>query len=164
MIGDTSELNKPEKLIAKYVAKSRFESNRSAGITNSKIGGQSNEETDLEGIGAEMAFCKLFNVYPDLTIGPRSAKCNQDFFDCTVNGYTIDVKATKYPSGRLLAAPWKGEGNPPKCYALMVGKFPTYVFKGFMFSKDLLVPARLGNLGHGPTYIASQDELIGELP
>jgi hypothetical protein len=33
-------------------------------------------------------------------------------------------------------------------------------FKGFMPADDLLRAERLGRLGHGPTYIAEQGELV----
>jgi hypothetical protein len=45
-------------------------------------------------------------------------------------------------------------------FALMVGEFPIYEFKGFMKRDELLQEKRLGSLGHGPTYIAKQDELV----
>jgi len=61
-------LNESEIRIAKWLAKMRFHNNRQSSIMDKKIGKQSAEETDLNGIGAEMAFCKLVNVYPDFTI------------------------------------------------------------------------------------------------
>ena len=59
-------LNDAEQRLARYLARQRYESNRNQGVTNNRVGPQSDEVTDLEGIAAEIAFCKLFNVYPDL--------------------------------------------------------------------------------------------------
>lgn len=157
-IGDKIELTYTEQLICKVIAKLRFENNRNVGIKNSKIGPQSNEETDLEGIAAEFSFCKLFNLFPDFSVHTRSSTGYTDNGDVTLsNGKTVDVKATKYTSGRLLAVPWK---KPKTDYmALMVGTFPNYVYKGVIESKELIKDERLGDLGHGKTYIAEQHEL-----
>lgn len=160
MIGTSIHLTEVERGMCRYVAKARYENNRAAGVKNARIGDQCDWQTDLEGIAAEVAFCKLFNVYPDLSISPRSASRGEDRFDCVVLGKTVDVKSTVYSTGRLLAVPWKGEGNPPDYYALMVGRFPEYTFRGVMKGDELLQKTRLGNLGHGPTYIANQSELI----
>lgn len=150
-------LNPPEQAICLALAKQRHAANRAAGIRNAKRGRQSDEETDLEGIGAEVAFCKLFNVYPDLSIEPR--KADQDEGDCKLkDGRGVDVKATQYKTGKLIAVPWKKHNAP--LFALMIGKFPKYAFKGFMPSEDLLREERIGSLGYGPTYIAQQEELV----
>ena len=156
--GTKVELNKAEQLACKVIAKLRFENNRKENTKNSKIGPQSNEDTDLEGIAAEFAFCKLNNLYPDFSVFTRSSKNNTDCGDVKLNnGATVDVKSTKYPTGKLLAVPWK---KPTSTYmALMVGSFPKYEFKGIMESEELINPKRLGNLGHGETYIARQEEL-----
>lgn len=148
------ELNETEQRLATYVARLRYQSSRESGTANMKIGGQSDEMTDLEGIGAELAFCKIANVYPDLDAGKTNVE------DCyTKNGYAIDVKSTTYENGRLLAVRWK---KPDKVdfYALMVGKFPKYRLAGFMRSEDLIKPEMIRDLGHGSTYAADQSQLI----
>lgn len=157
-IGQKVELTSSEQLVCKGIAKSRYESNRSASVGNAKIGSQSDEVTDLEGFAAEMAFCKLFNVYPDFSVQPRSSVAGEDDGDARLrDGRSVDVKGTKYPNGKLVAVPWK---KPQvDLFALMVGSFPKYEFKGFMRRDDLLQTARLGTLGYGPTYIAAQKEL-----
>jgi hypothetical protein len=149
------KLDAVEQELARLVAKKRYESNRKKGVKNSKIGKQSDEETDLEGIAAEIAFCKLMNVFPDLSIYTRNS--SQDDGDVTVNGFRVDVKTTKYHTGRLVAVPWK---KPNVDYfALIVGSFPTYELKGFMRSEELLTKSRLKDLGYGKVYAASQSEL-----
>ena len=149
-------LNETEQKLCKDIASNRYSNNRANSVSNKKIGKQTNEETDLEGIAAELAFCKLFNVYPDLTIYSRSS--SQDKGDVLLpNGKTVDIKTTKYKTGKLLAVTWKS--NKVDYYALMVGEFPNYTFKGFMESSELLKPSRLGSLGYGETYIAKQEEL-----
>lgn len=155
----TVTLSPLEVDLCRHLATSRTASNRANGVTNSRVGSQTNADTDLEGIGGEFAFCKLFNLFPDLSIHPRSAQAGEDFFDARIGDICIDVKTTRYSSGKLLAAPWKSAANPPHYYALMTGTCPTYTFRGVMTSEELLRQERLGSLGHGETYIAHQHEL-----
>ena len=159
-IGTEVTLNGSERSIAKGIATARYNACRDQNIKNSKIGDQSNEQTDLEGFGAELAFCKLHNIYPDLLIKPRHTE--DDDGDCSlhiVNGL-VDVKATKYETGRLIAPKWKNQ-DTVDLYALMTGTFPTYTFKGFMTSKEFIRDGRIGDIGRGNiTYIATQDELV----
>ena len=51
-------LTEIEQRIVKFIAKNRYQSNRNSNVSNQKIGNQSNEETDIDGFGAEYAFCK----------------------------------------------------------------------------------------------------------
>ena len=159
-VGKVISLSEVEQSICKRIAKLRYQNNRAKGVIDRKVGKQSNEETDLEGFAAEFAFCKIFNLYPDFTIEPRGTE--DDCGDAVLpSGKTVDVKATKYPTGRLLAVPWKGDNVD--LYALMVGEFPRYIFKGFMSREELHKAERLGNLGYGETYIAQQHELKDHL-
>jgi hypothetical protein len=99
-------LSEAEQKLALFLAKKRYENARSKNITDNKIGSQSNYETDLEGMAAEIAAARLLNVYPDLQI------VNIPTFDLMTNkGHTVDVKVTKYPNGKLLAV--KGKMNDP---------------------------------------------------
>mgnify|MGYP001587368885 FL=1 len=157
-ISTNIELNDIEQDFCKILAKARFENNRDSSIKNSKIGPQSNADTDLEGIAAEIAFCKLFNIYPDFSIFIRSSTKDTDKYDVVLaNGKTVDIKTTKYKTGKLLAVSWKKASSDYT--VLMVGQFPNYEFKGAIETKELLKKERLGNLGYGETYIATQNEL-----
>lgn len=146
-------LSEAEQRLAMFLAKERYRNARNKGLPDKKMGDQSNELTDLEGIAAEIAFCKLANVYPDLDMDHTKAE------DCFLrSGKSVDVKSTTYESGRLLAVKWKS-ADKVDIFALMVGRFPKYRCAGFMKSEDLLKDGRLINLGHGEGYAASQDEL-----
>ena len=146
-------LNIAEQKLATYIAKSRYAYNRNSGTTDRKIGPQSVEETDLNGIAAEIAFCKMFNIYPDMNTN------NRPDHDCiTHNGLRIDVKSTKYDSGRLLAVPWKCNKNID-AYVLMVGEFPSYRFAGFCLAEELIDEKNITDLGYGDVYALEQSEL-----
>lgn len=147
-------LNAAEQQIAKFLAKQRHQENRRNGVENNRIGPQSDWETDLNGIGAELAFAKLLNVYPDMSIGVRRGGS-----DCrSARGNRIDVKATQYQSGRLLAVKGKRPSDAD-IYVLMVGRFPTYRWAGWATAQELIREDNITDLGHGPTYALSQSEL-----
>ena len=125
-------LNQTEQDICRILAKARYDNARSRGRENLKIGQQSNVETDLEGIGGEVAFCKAFNLFPPLMVGEL------DKDDCTLHsGTRVDIKTTKYKTGHLLANNTKKAGDVD-IYALVIGEFPTYYIKGYATSKQLI--------------------------
>lgn len=144
-----------QKLVVE-IAEARYAANRRAAVSDKSICGSA--DIDLNGYGGEVAFCRLFDLDPDLTIGPRSSALGTDSGDCVLNGRRVDIKTTEWQNGRLLATRWK---KPDVDYfALMVGKFPTYECRGFMATEDLLQPSRLIDLGKGLTYAAPQSDLI----
>ena len=124
-------LNKEEQALCRFIAKRRYETARGAGVTNSKKGEPSNEATDLDSEG-----------------------------DIIINERTIDVKATKYGTGRLIAAEWKDHSHMDY-YALVVGTFPKYEVKGLISTEELIQDKRLKCLPNGTNkvYQAEQSEL-----
>lgn len=147
------ELSQAEQRLAKYLATMRYRNNRAAGVVDRKIGPQSNEETDLEGIGAELAFCKFSNIYPDLEVNHRP-----DFDALLPTGDSVDIKATKYQNGHLIAVRRKAS-KPPDLYALMVGQFPRYRCAGLIRASELLRDEMVKDFGYGESYAASQAQL-----
>jgi hypothetical protein len=146
-------LSEAEQRLAKFLATRRYQNARSKGLFNAKMGDQSNELTDLEGIASEIAFCKLMNIYPDLDLDHTNSA------DCFLrDGRAVDVKSTVYNSGRLLSVRWK-DASKVDIFVLMVGEFPRYRCAGFMSSAELIQPNRLVDLGHGEGYAATQNEL-----
>lgn len=147
-------LSEAEQKLALFLAKQRYANARSKGITDNKIGSQSNYDTDFEGMAAEIAAARLLNVYPDLQI------VNIPTFDLITNkGHTVDVKVTKYPNGKLLAVKGKTE-QPCDFYMLMIGQCPNYHCAGFADGEDLLSVETLTDLGHGTGHALTQDKLM----
>lgn len=146
-------LDAAEQRIVQWIAAQRTRINRESGVTNARVGPQSDEVTDLDGFGAEMAFAKMHNVYPDFTVTVRRGS-----EDCMRYGQTLDVKCTRYPNGKLIALKRKVE-LATDCYALMICEWPTFRFAGFATAAALLQDFRLKDLGHGPTYSMEQLEL-----
>ena len=153
MKGDVIVLSEFEVKIAKYLGRQRYLNARKKGITDAKIGNQSNEETDVESVAAELAFCKLYNLYPDLQIGELP------IHDATLPcGATVDVKQTKYPNGMLLVTTKKIE-NPSDLYVLLTGRMPEFTDRGGFPREWIFNPERIRDLGYGPGYAIKQDEL-----
>jgi len=147
-------LNIAEQKLSKYLGQKRFENARKKNKPNMKIGGQSNYETDLNSIGAEIAFCKMFNLYPDTETDLNDLPV---FDAITRQGRLVDIKSTKYENGHLLVAPWKDKNNVDY-YCLMVGDFPKYRFCGMISSNELFnLPKK--DFGHGEGFAASQGQL-----
>lgn len=146
------ELSPMEQEVARMLARERQASSREAGLRDAKRSDASAEEVDLEGFAAELAFCKLANIYPDLTPGKKPVDA------WTARG-GVDVKATKHDDGRLLVASWKKSGEVA-FYVLMTGRFPAYRCAGFISSEEMLKPDRLVPMGIGRfAFEAGQREL-----
>ena len=147
-------LSEAEQKLATFLAKQRYTNARSKGIKDNKIGDQSNYLTDLEGMAAEIAACRMLNVYPDLQTIQIPV---HDLI--TSKGFTVDVKVTKYETGRLLAVRNK---IVSQCdyYMLMIGEFPTYRCAGFASSSELLSKKTLTDLGKGSDHALSQQQLM----
>lgn len=145
-------LNEVEIRLAKFVARKRYELARKNGRPNLKVGGQSNAFTDLEGVAGEIAFCKAMNVYPNLVIG------EVDEYDADIPEGTVDVKTTKYRSGKLLAVQSK-KMRQADLYALITGTIPHYRFVGMATGSELFREENITDLGRGNGYALCQDKL-----
>ena len=164
-------LNMAEQKLAVYLAKRRYGVNRSAGMKDSRIDSDKNADgwkMDLVGIAGEIAFSRLFNVYPDTDISVTCSSKGQDHGDVTIpfNGinYVVDVKTTIYSRGKLLVVPWKDFKNSGvDLYALMTGVFPSYVFRGFISSKDLFRKENYQTMNGHKCYLANQSKLTIDL-
>jgi hypothetical protein len=147
-------LTDEEQVIAKIIAGARTENNQKAGTfippRNARL---TPEQIDLYGFGAELAFCRMFNVYPDFTTQIRSGGA-----DCLSHkGNTIDVKWTSKQDGELLVKVSK-KREEIDIFALVIGTFPTFTFVGFATVDDVF-NAPITNYGHGDNYTLRQDQL-----
>ncbi len=150
-------LDNYEQEIVRGIALARHKNNIDRGSRDYKMGNGDDLLINIEGTGGEFAFCKLKNIYPDMTIDHPIP------YDCYINGHGyIDVKTTKKPFGMLLVGTWKSRAIPDY-YALMVGEFPNYEFKGFFPGAEVFKRENLVDLGHGQTYGIEQDRLKMEL-
>ena len=155
-IGTKVRLSSEEQALCKYIAKKRSENNRACEVMNNNFAnGMSDFDVDLQGFGGEMAFCKLFNVYPDFQIGARSAET--DSGDCTVSGLRIDVKTRRRHDGDLLVNVTK---KPTVfAYALMTGTFPEFTYRGVCLAFSVFKEERIIQMPTYKSYRVFQHEL-----
>lgn len=147
-------INEAEQKLVTYVSRKRYETNRATGATATIYNDTSAIENEMDSFGAEVAYCKLHNCYPDLATDHRPP------FDATLpNGKTVDVKQTKYTTGKLLVK-LIARAKLPDLYALMIGKFPKYKLAGHIEAKTIITPERIQtDSWKSPAYVAKQDEL-----
>jgi len=130
MVHEISLIN-TEIEVAKLIAQKRIETNRSANIINTPYAGYPQEKLDEHAAGAELAFCKFMNLYPDLTTHIRSGGP-----DCIYNGARFDVKNTRHANGWLVVKACKNI-NDCDAYVLVTGMLPDYKIVGYMKSIDV---------------------------
>ena len=158
-IGQTVSLNTAEKKLAYFVARNRNARNRCLNVVNLKVSPRDGVTIDLEGVAGELAFCKMFNLYPDLDTDRMPPYPE---FDARLSdGWTVDVKTTRYGDGKLLVDVRKGRKvDGVDFYCLMTGEFPgPYTFRGFMAKSLLVRPEKRGVVRGHEAYMAEQSEL-----
>ena len=163
LIGKVITLSEDEVKYCEMVAKARTVANRSNDIPDKRIHPISDVLANDEGVYSEMAFCKLLNIYPRIfDLGPRSSSKNTDDGDAILpDGRIVDVKTTVREKGRLLVCHWKIKCSHVDVFALLTGKCPSYIFRGFITSEELFNEDRLRcmRVGAPMSYVAEQCEL-----
>jgi hypothetical protein len=143
-----------ESAIALTLAVMRNTTARQNNVADKQMGKQNPIEIDRDGILAEMAFGKQFNLYPDLSVYPR--KGGADLI--THKGMKIDVKATRYKSGRLLIHIDKPV-EEVDIYVLGIVDGDDVDLVGYIKSAEAIQPQNLNDLGHGSGYVIEQSDL-----
>ena len=143
-----------ESAIALTLAVMRNATARQNNVADKQMGKQDPIQIDRDGILAEMAFGKQFNLYPDLSVYPR--KGGADLI--THNGMKIDVKATRYKSGRLLIHIDKPV-EEVDIYVLGIVDGDDVDLVGYIKSAEAIQPQNLNDLGHGSGYVIEQSNL-----
>jgi hypothetical protein len=158
-IGTIIELNEAEQKLAMYLAEKRQRANERLRLAGKKFAKLGDLETHVDGVSAEIAFCRLFNIYPDTDVREDG---EYPAADCRLpDGRTVDVKTTRLEDGRMMCVRWKKARVD--MFALMVGVPPRFKYAGMITAADLLRPERIGDFGHGDTYAVTQEELEGML-
>ena len=128
---------------------------RSHSVNDKQMGKNNPIDIDFDGVLAEMAFCKSWNIYPDFSIYPRQGGVDA----ITKSGARIDIKATRVPTGRLLIHKDKKHGEVDK-YVLAIIKANFVDLIGYINEEDALNSIYLDDLGHGEGYVIPRQSLI----
>lgn len=106
-------------------------------------------EIDENGFIGEFAFCKHFNVFPDVTAKPRSGSV-----DCIYRGKKFDIKTTRVKSGRLIA-PYSDE---TEAFALAILFDTCVLLPGYIMAEEVFRPEnQTGEFGD--SYVVGQHRL-----
>lgn len=84
------ELKPSEYSMAVYLSSVREFVNKMSGINDRQMGRDDGFKIGVDGLVAEFAVCKHFNVMPDLSFEPRGGG-----YDCVIKNRRVDVKSTK---------------------------------------------------------------------
>ena len=134
------------------VSVARHDQNVAAGVKDMQRGRQDTAEIELNGMGGEVAFCRLFGLEPDWVNVP-GGKGRDDAK--LPDGRIVDVKTTDHPRGNLIARKIHDDVD---VFVLMRGRFPCYKAVGWI-EKGIFQRSRKKNLGHGPTHFYKTENL-----
>jgi UDP-N-acetylmuramyl pentapeptide synthase len=155
------ELNALEKHIALVVAKRMDASLKRFGENKYRVDKKVSQiESNYEAMMSEMAVCKYLGVYPECTFNDKvmSINAGTDVGDIIYNGTVIDVKHTRYKTGRLAAY----KENPViDVLILVTGSDGKYSIIGGIHAKDFYIKERFKKPPNfiKSCFIAEQNEL-----
>ena len=155
-------LNNGEVAVATVIGTMRATTARAAGVTNKKVGPQTDVKTDISGFAAELAFCKSQNIHADFTIGPQSLGADCIMLDPRSSvpwaKCSVDVKATTYDAGRLIVPPNKKESGT-SLYVLVVGKIPIFKIIGYASDDEVFQETNYRLFNGQRSYVLEQSQL-----
>ena len=147
-------MSPPESAMALTLAVMRQTNSRASGVVNKQMSKQNPIEIERDGVLSEMAFGKQFNLYPDFSVHPR--KGGADLI--THQGLRVDIKATRYKSGRLLIHIDKTVEDVD-IYVLAIIDGDDVDFVGYIKSADAIKQEYVKDLGYGVGYVIEQTSL-----
>lgn len=139
-------LTPEERQIAKFIAKLRTKRNEKTQSTVTM--GNSQFEVDLRGVGGELAFAKLCNIYPDFTTELRSGGEDCHFH----NGLRVDVKTSNMSVAGLYVT--VGKEEKADVFVWLRGEFPRYWFMGYT-TPDKIIECPVYEKEFGDRVVAS---------
>lgn len=152
-LGRKVKLNAAEVALVDYVSMVRYRIDQDAGATDRQMSPRDPVEIMRDGYAGELAACRVFNVYPDMSLHPTPG--SHDFV--TVKGTKCDVK-TRPTFGDLLV-PVHKKGADVDVYILVIGSGVEFEVVGWAYSWEVFNEENLTDLGHGPTYLVKKNEL-----
>lgn len=129
----------------------------SGNVIDRQVGKQDPWEIDIDGMVGEFCVAKWLNVCPDFTVSIRQGGVDL----ISPSGKTIDVKTTRYKTGRLLATTSK-INTACDIYVLAIVDDTGCDIAGWATKEELLLDENLIDLGHGKGYGLTQDKLNTE--
>lgn len=146
-------LDDMEIKLCNFIGRKRSEIARLNNVKDAKMGSHDGVDADIQGFKAEYGFAKLFNIFPDFGLSPRSGS----FDGVTKSGARYDIKSTKYKTGNLLSTL---KVNPDiDIYILAYVNENVVEFIGWAKKEQLIKEENIKDLGHGKGYFLSREKL-----
>lgn len=139
-------LTEDEVRLAQFVGQERHNRARARGVYDQRRSGRDPLEIDVDGIGAELAFCRLCNVYPDLAFTLKAGGA-----DCRIGDLGVDVKSTRKGDPSLFVKTSQIQ-RAIDWYALMLVDWPRFLFVGAVRSRDVRETPPV-DWGQGPFHV-----------
>lgn len=148
------DLSDTEVMLSHQIGMMRYQMNRAAGVKNpSFVAPERQMRIETIGVMAELAFCKWANLYPNLDVVNQSSTP-----DLIYQGWKCDIKATDRADGQLIVPVRKKKGASD-VYILGIIHGNSVDFSGYATEDEILNEARIKDLGYGPTYCMTQEEI-----
>ena len=146
-------LTDDEVMMCQHVGHLRSVLSRGNKVKDMKRTDMAGLDIDAQGVTAEYAVAKHFNVFFDLGLSPRTGSA-----DGVMNGYSYDVKSTHHALGKLLATL---KDNPDVDMYIMCITPDRWTVKmvGWCWKKELINKKNIKDLGYGKGYALEQNQL-----
>ena len=146
-------LTDDEVMMCQHVGHLRSVLSRGNKVKDMKRTDMAGLDIDAQGVSAEYAVAKHFNVFFDLGLSPRTGSA-----DGVMNGYSYDVKSTHHALGKLLATL---KDNPDVDMYIMCITPDRWTVKlvGWCWKKELINKKNIKDLGYGKGYALEQSQL-----
>ena len=146
-------LTDDEVMMCQHVGHLRSVLSRGNKVKDMKRTDMAGLDIDAQGVSAEYAVAKHFNVFFDLGLSPRTGSA-----DGVMNGYSYDVKSTHHALGKLLATL---KDNPDVDMYIMCITPDRWTVKlvGWCWKKELINKKNIKDLGYGKGYALEQNQL-----
>lgn len=150
-----------EQAVAKELGKARQRANDDAGLRDRKATERNSEEMHIDAAGAEIAVCRLLNVYPDLDV--QTGNGERAVHDARWITGTLDIKYTYHGNGGIAAPSWK-KNKACNFYILVTGKMPDFTVVGWTWGDLIFEDEYFKPEWSVPGYLFPQDKLNPFLP
>ena len=146
-------LTDDEVMMCQHVGHLRSVLSRGNKVKDMKRTDMAGLDIDAQGVTAEYAVAKHFNVFFDLGLSPRTGSA-----DGVMNGYSYDVKSTHHALGKLLATL---KDNPDVDMYIMCITPDRWTVKlvGWCWKKELINKKNIKDLGYGKGYALEKSQL-----
>lgn len=158
------KLNKTEQLMVLSMCIDKTSACDNRNIQSSVRGPQSSIQTDITGLGGEVACAKYLGIYPNLEFDTIEIPKHDLILP---NGLRVDVKTTEVMTNQLLVPYHKKDKGGVEIYILVVGTFPEFYIIGWLTAEEVFDEKYKSNPGHrGECYMINQVFLhpMEELP